>query len=212
MKQRGFTLVEIAVVLVIIGLILGGILSSQSIISSSRASDVIAMVNDLRTATTYFKQRYNYLPGDLPNPANYITAVPALAAGTGGNIGDGKLDGGVTPAGLATVGSEVAQAPWQLYNARLIGAVNSGNPASYLSTIYGPVQMVSQATADLLVPGFAAANPNARNAIVFFNLPCDVANQVDLKLDDGNLATGHGLGKPKACTLTNSVNAYALPL
>ncbi len=225
MKQKGFTLVEIAIVLVIIGLLLGGILASQSIISGAKAKDVIAIVGDLRTATAYFKQRYSYLPGDLPNPQNYITTVPVLAAGTGGNIGDGSIDGAVNGAtGQATAGSEVAQAPWQLYNAGLIGTINSSDPTRYLKTTFGAVQIVSQATANLLVQGgyptvpgpgvatgFTTANPAARNAIVFFNLPCDVANEVDLKLDDGNLGTGNGQGSA-ACAGSNTLPVYAIPL
>jgi len=92
MKQRGFTLVEISIVLVIIGLLLGGILGGRSLISSMQAKDVVAIVDDLRTATAYFKQRYNYLPGDLPTPAADIPVVPALVEGTGGTIGDGAID------------------------------------------------------------------------------------------------------------------------
>ena len=213
-SQRGFTLIEIAIVLVIIGAIFYGVLRSSAIISSAKAKDVIVIINELRTATTYFKQRYGYLPGDLPAPANYINVVPALAAGTGGTIGDGYIDGVVNANGTAAAaGSEVAQAPWQLYNAGFIGAINRSTPTSYLSTTYGPVQIVSAVTANGLVPGFTAlgANPTARNAILFFNLPCDVANEVDSKIDDGNLTTGTGLGSAP-CLNTDPLPVYAVPL
>jgi len=200
-----------SIVLVIIGAIFYGLLKSQVLISSSRAKDVVARINDIRTAVSYFQQRYSYLPGDLPNPANYIKAVPALVAGTGGVNGNGSIDGAVTVAGVATAGSEAAQAPWQLFNAGLIGTVSSGSPTNYLNTAYGPVQIVSVATANGLVPGFAAANPAARNAILFFNLPCDIANEVDTKVDDGNLATGTGMGSA-ACVGTNALPVYAITL
>ncbi len=210
-KQRGFTLVEIAVVLVIIGAVLYGLLSSVAIIRSAKAKDIVTIINDLRTATVYFQQRYGYLPGDLPNPANYINATPALVQGTGGNIGDGSIDGIVTVAGIANAGSEVAQAPWQLFNAGLIGTINPSTTGNYLNTIYGPVQLVSAFRANVLVPGFAAANPAARNAILFFNLPCDIANEVDIKVDDGSLTTGKGLGSAP-CTGTNPLAVYAITL
>ncbi len=209
--QRGFTLIEISIVLAIIGAIFYSILKSQAILSDARAKDVIAKINDLRTATTYFKQRYGYLPGDLPNPAGYITVVPALVAGTGGNIGNGSIDGVVSAAGVATAGTKAAQAPWQLYNAGFIGAVDSGNPTHYLNTTYGPIQLVSSATATTLVAGFAANNRAARNAILFFNLPCDVATEVDTRLDDGKTTTGSAQGSA-ACTGTNVLPVYAVPL
>jgi prepilin-type N-terminal cleavage/methylation domain-containing protein len=210
-SERGFTLVEISIVLVIIGAIFYGVLKSQSILSSSKAKDVVAKINDLRAATVYFKQRFGYLPGDLPAPANYITVVPALVAGTGGNIGDGSIDGAVTVAGIAAIGSKAAQAPWQLYNAGFIGAVDNASPSNYINTSFGPVQLVSSATATGLVPLFVTFNPSARNAILFFNLPCDVALEVDNKIDDGSLTTGFGVGSA-ACTGTNPLPVYAVPL
>lgn len=208
---RGFTLVEIAIVLVIIGALLYGLLQSRSVISSARAKDAVATINDLRAATLYFQQRYGYLPGDLPTPAAFITAVPALVQGTGGTIGNGTIEGAVTAAGAATAGSEVAQAPWQLYKAGLIGSVNNATPTNYINTAYGPIQMVSAAVANGFVGNFTAANPSARNAILFFNLPCDVANEIDTKIDDGSLTGGAAQGSA-ACTGTNPLAVYALPL
>jgi len=209
--QRGFTLIEIAIVLVIIGAVFYGVLRSQSILSSAKAKDVISKINDLRTATTYFRQRYGYYPGDLPAPGTLITTVPPLVAGSGGKVGNGSIEGKVTVAGIATAGSEAAQAPWQLYNAGFIGAVDSASPTHYLNTNYGPIQLVASATADALAPGFAANNPSARNAILFFNLPCDIALEVDTKLDDGVLTTGFILGSA-ACTNTNLLPVLAVPL
>ncbi|TDK65694.1 type II secretion system protein [Sapientia aquatica] len=209
--QHGFTLVEISIVLVIIGTILFALLKSQAVISSAKAKNVVTIINDLRTATTYFKQRYSYLPGDLPAPANYITATPALIAGTGGTPGNGLIEGTVNGAGQAVAGSEVAQAPWQLFNAGLIGTINASTPTNYLNTNYGPVHIVTNAIANGLVPGFTALNPGAQHAIIFFNLPCDVANEVDSKMDDGSLTTGAGLGSA-ACTGSNTLPVYAIAL
>lgn len=190
MKQQGFTLVEIAVVLVIIGLLLGGILNARSLISSMQAKDVIAIVDDLRTATTYFKQRYNYLPGDWPYTAGEIANTDDLSPGNGdGSIG---VIGDINGQGWAVVNSEVAEAPWQLYSAGFISKIDASDyqrppnkPSRLIKTIFGGVHIASAAIADNLVAGFAAANPAARNAIVFFNLPCDIVMQVDDKIDNG---------------------------
>ena len=181
-RQNGFSLVELSIVLVLVGLLIGGILGSRQLILSARAKDVIAIVEDLRTATDQFKQRYHYLPGDWPYTAGEINGIAASP----GN-GNGLLNGAVNPAsGLAALNSEVAEAPFQLYQAGLIARIDNSNAQRRLATAYGPVHMVAIATAELLVPGFTAQNPSARNVIVFANLPCEIVAEVDRKIDNGN--------------------------
>lgn len=195
MKQRGFTLVELAIVLAIIAVVLLSVLNSQGLIGSAKAKNIIVMVDDLRAATIYFKQKYNYLPGDWV----FTTAgeIPNISSSPGN--GNGSLDGAInnTPGdpdrGTAAADSEVAVAPWQLYSAGLLGKLNTSDPKRLITTGYGTVNLVSNAnanatataTANVLVDGYYAANPAARNAIVFFNLPCDVVSEVDSKIDDG---------------------------
>lgn len=207
MKARGFTLVELSIVLIIIGLLLVTVLRSQGIIGSAKAKDVMVMTEDLRAAASHFRQRYKYLPGDWPYTANEIQGV--TAATTEGTNGDGVIDGSVDDQGFAQAGSEVAEAPWQLYRAGFIGKIDAGSPQKRLSTSFGAVHLVSKTTATGLVAGFTAANPAARNAIVFKNLACDVALEADSKMDDGSLTTGRGMA-------TNCVNGavgwYAIAL
>lgn len=204
MKSKGFSLVEMAIVLVIIGLILTGILNSGSLIGSAKAKDVITIIDDLRSATTLFKQRYNYLPGDWPYTAGEIAGVVASP----GN-GDGSIAGAVSAAGLATAGTEVAEAPWQLYSAGFIGKIDNTNVQRRITTGYGVVHMVSAATANGFVAGFTAANPAVRNAIIFNNLPCEVVVEVDNKTDNGSGTTGKSMGT--AC-VNGVVNWYAVSL
>ena len=206
MKQRGFTLIELTVVVVIIGLLLAGIIGAQSLIGSAKAKDAIAIIEDIRAATILFKQRYKYLPGDWPYTANEIPNV--TAAGVGGTIGDGAIDGAVDAQGQAALGSEAAEAPWQLFNAGFLGKINNNEPQRRLTTSFGSVHIVSNATATGLVPGFAV-NPAVRNAILFFNLPCDIANEVDAKVDDGVITTGRAIGT--ACA-NDRVLWYAVAL
>ena len=217
-SQRGFTLVEMGIVLAIIGFILTGILGGQSLIRSAKVNDAMAIVEDLRTATTLFKQRFNYLPGDFPAVAGDI---PGIAAGGDGNGLVGALGNLTAGTGWAVAGTEVAQAPLHLFNAGLLGKVNSQEPLRLISTSYGGVHLVSNLIATALVPanapalGFAAQNPTARNAIVFFNLPCDVAREVDLKIDDGNGLTGRAVGTftaAGACPANDIIGWYAVAL
>ena len=215
--KAGFTLIEMALVLVIVGVLIAGILNSQNIIEGSRAKDIVTTIGDIKTATAYFRDRYHYLPGDLPAPGVVIVVVPALVAGTGGVNGNGAIDGAVSAiTGLAAAGSEVAEAPWQLYSAGFIEKINGGAaaPATQrrLSTRYGAIQMVSAATANGLVAGFTAANPSARNAIVLQNLTCEIVTEIDNKIDDGQLTLGHAMMAAPACVSGATVPWYAVAL
>jgi len=89
-----------------------------------------------------------------------------------------------------------------------LGKINSAEP--YLTTIFGSVHLASNATADGLVAGFAVANPSARNAIIFVNLPCGIVREVDSKIDNGNPATGRAIST--ACANDDPVAFYAIAL
>ncbi len=192
MKQRGFTLVELAISLTIIALLLLVVMKGQTLIDQAKAKDVVAIAEDLRIATTSFRQRFNYLPGDWPYTANEIPGV--TAATTVGTNGNGIIEGDVDAAdGTAEAGSEVAALPLQLFGAGFIGKIDRVDPQRQLSTSFGPVHVVSKATAEGLVAGFLVSNPAARSAIVFNKLPCDVAREVDAKVDDGSTTTGHAI-------------------
>jgi prepilin-type N-terminal cleavage/methylation domain-containing protein len=63
-KAAGFTLIEIAIVLVIIGLLLGGVVKGQEPITSARVRSLIAQQDGIRAAFFGFQDRYRALPGD----------------------------------------------------------------------------------------------------------------------------------------------------
>ncbi len=95
-SQSGFTLVEIAIVLVVIGLLLGGILKGQQLINSARVRNLADQNSGVQAAYYGFIDRFRNLPGDMV-PANACAAVgadvDALCGGTpvvGGN-GDGRI-------------------------------------------------------------------------------------------------------------------------
>ena len=91
-QQSGFTLVEIAIVLVIIGLLLGGILKGQELINSAK---VKSLANDFRTVPTYiyaYQDKFKSLPGDDNNIAGHLGGT-ATQATTGGAVGNGVVEG-----------------------------------------------------------------------------------------------------------------------
>src|SRR6476620_3558482 len=61
---RGFTLIEIAIVLVIIGLLLGGVLKGQELITGARVRNLISQQDGIKAAFFGFQDRYRALPGD----------------------------------------------------------------------------------------------------------------------------------------------------
>ncbi|MGB0129609.1 MAG: prepilin-type N-terminal cleavage/methylation domain-containing protein [Rhodocyclaceae bacterium] len=90
-KQAGFTLVEIAIVLVIIGLLLGGVLKGQELINSAKVKN---FANDFRTIPLFiygYQDKFRALPGDDPNVANHVTG--GTLATTGGTPGNGVIEG-----------------------------------------------------------------------------------------------------------------------
>lgn len=87
-KQSGFTLVEIAIVLVIIGLLLGGVLKGQEMIENSRIKSVVTDMRGASAAFTGYFDRYHALPGD---ETNLVATGRGWTVGAAGGNGDGVL-------------------------------------------------------------------------------------------------------------------------
>jgi prepilin-type N-terminal cleavage/methylation domain-containing protein len=86
---RAFSLVELSIVLVILGLLVGGVLSGQSLIKAAAIRKQMNQINDIEVATLSFKDKYFSLPGDIVNGTNFFgTSDPA-----GNPIGNGDGDG-----------------------------------------------------------------------------------------------------------------------
>ncbi len=68
-KQLGFTLIEIAIVMVIIGLLLGGVLKGQEMMTNAKIKRISNDFNGISAATFSYLDRYSSLPGDDPNAA-----------------------------------------------------------------------------------------------------------------------------------------------
>lgn len=99
-RQKGFTLVELAIVLTIVGLLIGGILKGQQLMTNARVTATMAQVQAIDAAVTTFRDTYNFLPGDLPTPDQRLpNFVATVTTASDANIGNGLVG---TPWNLAS--------------------------------------------------------------------------------------------------------------
>ena len=86
-KLPGYSLVELAIALVVIGLILGGILKGQELIENARLKAVLSQINEIQLAYTTFRDKFDALPGDFEEASLRID--PSLLNGNGNNSIEG---------------------------------------------------------------------------------------------------------------------------
>ena len=85
-RQSGFTLVEIAIVLVLIGLLLGGVLKGQELINTAKVKN---LANDFRGIPMYiyaYQDKYRALPGDDIAAVNHLGGTPPPTPGNGNGV------------------------------------------------------------------------------------------------------------------------------
>jgi prepilin-type N-terminal cleavage/methylation domain-containing protein len=193
-KQSGFTLVEIAIVLVVIGLLLGGILKGQQLINSARVRNMADQNSGVQAAYFGFIDRYRQIPGDM-TPTDACTAI--------GSIVDPNCGG------APTIGGDRNGRVDQWEEAGAVWAHLSA--AGYLNGTFGGVTtdsgtyLAGVLTGD--VPGNAfqrpimlaytndyeagAGTPTIRLAFAFGSgIQPPLLRELDVKLDDGQAATG----------------------
>ncbi len=93
-KEQGFTLVELAIVLVIIGLIVGGVLVGQDLIKAAEIRATVSQFEKYNAAANTFRTKYNGMPGDLRNPGNFGLAATNASGANGLADGDSLLESG----------------------------------------------------------------------------------------------------------------------
>ena len=153
---RGFTLIELSIVLVIIGLIVGGILTGQDMIKAAEIRATITQLERFNTAVNTFRGKYNGIPGDVLGGVSFFYAISNQNAG-GPAPGNGNGDGLVQSMGVHApcyncVIGENAVFWYELSQAKLIADAIGSNP---INTNYDP-----------LIPGTIDSSviPNAKVA------------------------------------------------
>lgn len=171
-RQSGFTLVEIAIVLVVIGLLLGGVLKGQELVLNSQIRNVINEYNNVASARFAYQDRYRQIPGDDPT-AN---------ARWGATNGNG--DRFITGAWNLSDGSDESSNFWQhLRNDRLVVGPTAG-----AGSVAPPLNAF-----DGLTGIQAGALGISLDAICQNNVPAKAAVIIDTRIDDED-GTGAGSG------------------
>ena len=187
-RQGGFTLVEIAIVLVIIGLLLGGIIQGQQLINSARVKNLAETNSGVQAAYFGFIDRYRQVPGDMDNTvANNAIGVTI----NGGGNGNGRLD---NPTGTSLYDEN--NGAWEhLSKAGFIQGSFDGTLGSEpdFSNNLTPVNafnnpMILGITNDYEETGSNTAN--RLHLVVGRGVPVGIMRELDVKVDDGVPDTG----------------------
>jgi prepilin-type N-terminal cleavage/methylation domain-containing protein len=193
-KQKGFTLVEIAIVLVIIGLLLGGILKGQELINSDRVRNLADQNSGTQAAYYGFIDRYRAVPGDMDPTAaceaigisNFPTAPATCAAATIGGDANGALD---------EEDCDEAAGLWaQLQASGFIQGNYVGDAAAdcsdYLDSTIAPQNAFNGFVLLTRTDNFVGST-SARLAFVFGQqIPVNIMRELDVKIDDSLPTTG----------------------
>ncbi len=106
-KQKGFTLVEIAIVLVIVGLLIGGVLKGQEMITNAKLKRVESDNAGLAAAMFSYQDRYLQLPGDDSQAEDRFQVYGSVTNGVNGD-GGGTIDGAWDENNLADIDAAAA--------------------------------------------------------------------------------------------------------
>ena len=215
--QRGFTLIELSIVLVVVGLLAGGVLTAQSLIRSSEVRSVTTEFQNFQNAIQIFRDTYFAIPGDMGNATAIWGAAPvcpgvAANAHTTAATCNGNKNGTVVHLGIT---AHEAYNFWQhLSNAGLIDGQYSGVTSSTVNywdygTVYGwntpkgkltPGGWYAQTTGTAAISSMHLVEGDYGNTLMFGAVSPDLprnpalkpeeAWNIDTKIDDGQPGTG----------------------
>jgi prepilin-type N-terminal cleavage/methylation domain-containing protein len=184
-RSKGFTLIEIAIVLVIIGLLLGGVLKGQELITGARVRNLISQQEGIKAAFFGFQDRYRALPGDYAAADTNINC----AGGCPNGDGNGRIDN--TNAG----GAHEEIFAWTHLTAA--GFLNGSYAANSAVTTPGddntpknPYSQYVQLVYDAVYGDPGATSPSKHNVKTGSQVPVEIIAEVDRKIDDGKPYSG----------------------
>ena len=178
-RQTGFTLIEIAIVLVIIGLLLGGVLKGQELITSARVRNLISQQDGVKAAFFGFQDRFRAFPGDYANAVVNIANVSVAACNAGLGNGNGRIEAGVE-----------ARLAWEHMSKAgfITGTYTCAAADAPTTTPVNPYGIYLEVIYDGVYGG--AASPPRHNVKTGAQIPVEIISEMDRKIDDGAPNTG----------------------
>ncbi|MFN7039502.1 MAG: prepilin-type N-terminal cleavage/methylation domain-containing protein, partial [Alphaproteobacteria bacterium] len=203
--KKAFTLVELSIVLIIIGLIIGGITYGSALINQSQILSVIGEITQYRSAVNNFALKYNSLPGDITNASTFWPSCDSTPANCNGN-GDGTIGIKGNTGWQGTYQTNEALRAWQHLN--LAGIISGNYSGIGISSAQNGQFSVNSPASKYNNSGYSFYTENCYNigAIPYLMFggkvtsgtptysvtPMDAYN-IDNKLDDGNPKTGKAI-------------------
>lgn len=215
--KNGFTLVELAISLMVIGLLLGGVLKGRELIDNSRVTSVFGQIKSYDAATMSFLDGYGGLPGDISDMSGFPNCVGASCIGGNGDGLVGGVLGSSDPSLTAKQeevcnffvhlsrtgfiqeqqfsGASVCQTAWSSpgvnYMAELMGNYMDRNrfPVTQIKDVYVLVRAMGNSFPAITSTLVPTYTPETH----YYNLyPLSIkqAHAIDKKFDDGNALDG----------------------
>ena len=189
LRQKGFTLIEIAIVLVIIGLLLGGVLKGQELINTARVRALNNTVDGITAAWFSFQDRYRAFPGDYTQATINLPDPSGLVADGDGNGLVGDAGGVDSPTERSNVWVQLQAAGYISgnFDAANVGLTEYGCPVGTFPDM-GFGAGMNLAFGNQIRGGSAAVN--SHELITGRGIPVEVIAELDRKVDDGEPETG----------------------
>ncbi len=182
--SRGFTLVELSIVLVIIGLIIGGVLTGQQIIQNARITNAVNAIQAYQAQFQTYAQNYGALPGDDPSATTRFPNASIGGSGDGNGNGDGLVGSGSSfdTSSFSTPGGESRLLWAHLRAAGLVkNQVTAGTTAVQPPNPFGGVYGFQNG---------AFSGAFTTTVLCLSKLPANAAQAIDARIDDGTSNAG----------------------
>lgn len=182
-SNSGFTLVEVSIVLVVIGLLIGSILVAVNIMQNARVTSTISTLQSIQSAISTYNQNYGALPGDDIQAISRFSGVAGINTGDGnGSIGTANSFSNATAAAANGSGVYESRSAWS--HLRAAGLIKGqGGDASLPGNSFGGIFGVQNGA-------FTGAGAITGNVVCMNNIPGSAAAIIDQRQDDGDPSRG----------------------
>jgi prepilin-type N-terminal cleavage/methylation domain-containing protein len=220
-SQAGFTLVELAIVMIIIGLLIAGVLKGQELIGNARVTTTVAQIKAIDAAVSTFKDTYAALPGDMLTPGTRLPNCTAAPCVTPGN-GDGKLPTFAAAAAGEQLGFFPHLAAADLITGIKPGTVTFGGDLEAAKIdgagfVPGTMTVVADLAGALGTNGtpsglyLGISGSPTTTVAATAGLSPSQASRIDLKLDDGDPSAGSVVGLTAGAAACGVAGAAGAP-